>query len=364
MVETSGSNRTTRASASPAPGVPESDLVHAFGVVGEQRWQQLAGARLFVTGGTGFVGKWLLATLLDADRRLQLSCEIVVLSRDPRAFAVAAPELARHARVTLVRGDVRDFGFPVGRFTHVVHAATDVTVHSEARDIFATCVDGTRRVLDFAAHAEASDFLLVSSGAVYGRQPPTLDRVSETHAGAPDPLLPSSAYGEGKRVSEWLGALQAADSSLRVKVARCFAFVGPYLPLDRHFAVGNFLRDAMADGDIVIRGDGTPRRSYMHAADMAAWLWVVLLRGRSGIAYNVGAEDAVSIEGLAYRILEVAGSKAAVSVGKQAPVNCLPERYVPDTVRARTEFGLAEPIPLDEALARTLRWHREMARAS
>jgi nucleoside-diphosphate-sugar epimerase len=346
------------------PPLPDADLAHAFAAVGEPGWHALAGRRLFVTGGTGFVGKWLLATLIDADRRLGLGCRVTVLSRDPAAFAVAAPQLAHAPGVDLVRGDVRDFEYPAGHFDTVIHAATDVVAKNSPGATFATCVEGTRRALDFATHSGAIDFLLVSSGAVYGRQPPELARMPETHGGAPDPLVPASAYGEGKRVSEWLACAQAAESSLRVKVARCFAFIGPYLPLDKHFAVGNFLHAAMTGGEIVIQGDGTPCRSYLHAADMAAWLWAVLLRGKPCTAYNVGGEESLSIADLAQRVVRALDSSTGVRRLQAAVAGRKPERYVPDVTRARSELDMPAPIPLDEALVRTALWHREQWSAS
>lgn len=341
------------------PVLPQADLEQAFVAVGAASWRSLAGGRVFLTGGTGFVGKWLMATLIEANRCLDLGCELVVLSRDPQAFVDAAPHLAQAPGVSLVRGDVRDFSFPHGGFSHVVHAATDIVTHNTPRDTFATCFEGTRRALDFAAQAGASDFLLVSSGAIYGRQPPALERLAESHAGAPDPLQVGSAYGEGKRVSEWLGAAQAATSSLRFKVARCFAFVGPYLPLDKHFAIGNFLRDAMAGDEIVIQGDGTPYRTYLHAADMAAWLWATLLRGEPGVAYNIGGHEVLSIAELAHRTVSVLDSPAKVTILKPAPEGRVPDRYVPDVTRARLKLALPEPISLDDAIARTAQWHRD-----
>jgi nucleoside-diphosphate-sugar epimerase len=346
------------------PTLPVADLAHAHAAVGAASWHQLAGKRVFLSGGTGFVGKWLLATLLDANQKLGLHCELVVLTRNPEAFVRAAPHLANAQCLTLVAGDVRNFEFPDGDFTHVIHAATDVVKQTTPRDTFATCVEGTRRVVELAVRSNATDFLLLSSGAVYGQQPPTLNRIAESYAGAPDPLSPASAYGEGKRVAEWLCAVQAKESSLRTKIARCFAFVGPYLPLDKHFAVGNFLRDAMNGNKIVIQGDGTPRRTYLHAADMAAWLWATLLRGRSGAAYNVGGDEVISIAELAHRVVDALDSTAAITTMRRAPEGQVADRYVPDVTRARTELELPDPIPLDDAIKRTARWHRELTHSS
>lgn len=337
---------------------PVDDLQHVFRQLPEDLWRGLAGRRIFLTGGTGFVGKWLLATLAEANRRLDLGARVTVLSRDPAAFCTAAPSLAQAGGVEWLRGDVRDFAFPVGEYDTVIHAATDVVAKAAPEEIFDTCIAGTRRVLDFAAQARTQDFLLVSSGAVYGRQPADLARVPEGYPGAPDPMSPGSAYGQGKRAAEWLTAAAGARTALRVRSARCFAFVGPYLPLDKHFAIGNFIGAALGGREIVIEGDGTPLRSYLHAADMAAWLWAVLLKGRAGAAYNVGADTAISIADLAHRVCRVLDVPDRVRVmGTPDPARPA-ERYVPDNGLARAELGLAAPMALDEAIARTARWHR------
>lgn len=336
----------------------EKDLDGVFDAVGPDCWEQLRGKRLFLTGGTGFVGKWLLATLLRAERRLELGCHVTVLSRNPDAFRAEAPFLAQAPGVSLLAGDVRSFEVPAGTFDVVIHAATDVVAAAAPLDVFDSCVTGTRRVLDLSVQAGASQVLLVSSGALYGRQPDDVAGVSESYQGAPDIQDVRSAYGEGKRVTEWLGAAYAQLHGLDVRVARCFAFVGPYLPLDKHFALGNFLRDAMAGQPIVIRGDGTAQRTYLYAADMAAWLWALTLRGERNGTYNVGGDEAVSVAQLARRVSAALGSSAEVVVQQQRTAGMAPDRYVPDVRKAVTGLRLPPAVPLDEAITRTAAWHR------
>jgi nucleoside-diphosphate-sugar epimerase len=340
----------------PLRPLPQADLDHARSVVGA-RWQRLQGQRIFLTGGTGFVGKWLLATLLDADRHYALGCRVTVLTRNPEAFRAAAPELANAAAVELLQGDVRDFDAGERRFERIVHAATDVAAATRELDTFDTCVGGTRRVLDLARRCQAHSMLLVSSGAVYGRQPPELLAMDEAFAGVPEPLHTASAYTVSKRAAEWLAHTYARESGLDLKTARCFSFVGPYLPPDRHFAVSDFLRDAIAGQPIVIQGDGTPLRSYLHAADMAAWLWAILLEGRAGAVYNVGGDKALSILQLAQRVVAALDSRSAIEVLKAAPRPGLGERYVPEVARVRSELQLSAPLGLDEAIRRTAAWH-------
>lgn len=336
--------------------ISEEDLQRCHDLLGQASWQGLAGRRIFITGGTGFVGKWLLATLLDADEALGLNCRVTVLSRDPAAFLRNWPAMAD--RVEWVAGDVRTFQIDTRRFDVIIHAATDVVEDASPEDVFTTCLDGTRRVLALARQCRAKQLLLVSSGAIYGPLPAGMTHVPETYLGGPDTLLSGSAYGEGKRVSEWLAA-QAASDGLEVKIARVFALLGPHLPLDKHFAIGNFLRAALADEEIVIQGDGTPHRSYLHAADMAAWLWAVLLRGQSGRAYNVGADESISIAALAERVCRVLARTSRIIIQKQAPPDAAPMHYVPDISRAKLELGLPSPLALNDAIYRAANWHTQ-----
>lgn len=327
-------------------------LAHTRGL-----WDDLRGARIFITGGTGFFGCWLLESFTWANDQLKLGASAVVLTRDAAAFGAKAPHLAGHPSVALHEGDVRTFAFPSGRFTHVFHAATTSGAPVEPRTTFETIVGGTERVIACARAAGARRLLFTSSGAVYGRQPAGMMHIPEDYAGAPDPTDPRSAYGEGKRAAEQLCAVHATPDFEPV-IARCFAFVGPYLPLDAHFAVGNFIRDALAGGPIRVTGDGTAVRSYLFAADLAVWLWTILLRGRPLRAYNVGSDEPISIRELAGLVGGLKSPTMAVTVSQPGASTGSPERYVPEIDRARQELELNVAVPLFDALSRTLAWHR------
>lgn len=326
----------------------------------------LDGASLFITGGTGFFGRWLLAVLAQARERLGLRVEVTVLSRRPDAFAERQRDLAGLAFVRLLAGDVRTFAFPSTRFSHIIHAATDTSVTAD-RDpaiLISSITDGTRRVLELAAQCGAQRLLYVSSGAVYGRQPSDLAEMPEDYSGAPDPLDVRSAYGQAKRLAEQLCTIAAAEGGVAAVIARAFAFVGPGLPLDAHFAIGNFIRDATAARDISVTGDGSPSRSYLYAGDLAAWLLILLVRGRSRRAYNVGSDQAISIADLARLVGSIAPGSGRVAIGRSTNSSDARNRYIPCIDRARAEIGLDVWTPLDEAIRRTIRHLRDHSAGS
>jgi dTDP-glucose 4,6-dehydratase len=324
-------------------------------------WDGLRGARLFITGGTGFFGCWLLETLLWAEDRLSLGANAVVLTRNPAAFVAKAPHLATHRAIALHHGDVRSFAFPDGAFSHVVHAAVDATPpidQAGRRHVMDVIVDGTRRTLEFARARGAGRVLLTSTGGIYGRQPLELDCVPEEYRGAPDPVDVHASGAAAKRAAETVAAL-SNDGAVQTTIARCFAFIGPYLPLDDKFAAGNFIRDALAGGPIRVAGDGTPVRSYLYAADLAVWLWTILLRGRAMRPYNVGSSEAITIRALAELIRDTLAPGVRIDVA-HAPVQGAPvSRYVPSVERASAELGLVPTVHLREAVARTARFARQ-----
>jgi dTDP-glucose 4,6-dehydratase len=341
----------------PCP-LPAEDLEAVLSLA-RPAFEELRGARIFVTGGTGFFGHWLLESLLHANEQLALNVRATVLTRSAVRFRERAPHIANAAAITLLEGDVRSFQFRAERHTHVLHAAADSAISSDtaAHALAESILDGTRRVLQFAHETGAHRLLYVSSGAVYGRGITEVKRIPETYSSAPDPLQTNSDYDEAKRMAEQLCITYSRKSRLECSIARCFAFVGPHLPLDAHFAIGNFIRDAMASKPIEILGDGTPLRSYLYMSDLAAWLWTMLIRAPADRAYNVGSDRAVSIRELANIVAATLQPGLAVNIAREPALESTPWTYVPDISRARTELGLDVTVPLEEAIRRTAAWH-------
>lgn len=306
----------------------------------------LHGSRVFLTGGTGFFGKWLLSLFQ------KLGTEVVVLSRSPDHFVQQFPMFGKNRNFTFVRGDVRDFCPPSGRFDYVVHAATEASEKLEREnpeEMFSVITEGTARVLEFSEQAGVKRILYISSGAVYGRQPPELSHIPETF-----PCNPVTVYGRGKLQAERM----CLESGIDAVIARPFAFVGPWLPLNAHFAIGNFIRNCLRNESIEIKGDGTPLRSYMYGSDLAEWLLILLIKGRFGEAYNVGSEDVVSISELAQLVCSVCGTDNDVVVGASENPDVKAASYVPATQKAIGELELTLRVGLEEAIRKTYLWYK------
>jgi dTDP-glucose 4,6-dehydratase len=341
----------------------EEDLEHILKHT-EPLWQQLKGKRIFITGGTGFFGCWLLESFIWANEKLNLGSSAVVLTRNSATFEKKAPHLANDNSIEFLTGDITSFDFPRQEFSYIIHAATEASAKLNQENpllMLDTIVQGTRHVLDFARACGSPKMLLTSSGAVYGRQPAEITHVAEDYLGSPDLSDPASAYAEGKRLAEMLCTLYSKQYGLDIKIARCFAFVGPYLPLDIHFAIGNFIKNTLEGEPINITGDGTPYRSYLYAADLMIWLWTILFQGKTIRPYNVGSQEALSIKETA---LAVAKNTIPVHIAQKIDPNKPVSRYVPSTQRAFSELELSTRIDLDSAINKTIEWNLSNSKKS
>lgn len=346
------------------PLSPASDLVVAALrriPVLEVLASALCGKHLLLTGGTGFFGKWLLALLHELNRQ-GAGIEVTVVSRQPARFLEAQPEYCDCAWLHWLVSDVRELcelpGKPVDL---ILHAAAGTSAAASARplELFDTIVGGARRVLDLAAHGGAQRILLTGSGAQYGVLPAGYP-VSEISPLACDSTAVGNTYGEAKRAQETLATIYAHQFGLETVLTRCFAFAGPGLPLDAHFAIGNFVRDALGADSLVLNSAGEAVRSYLHGADLAAWLLFLLVNGKSGEAYNVGSDEAISIAELATRVAgRLAPHKPVRILGQPGGMRSY---YVPDIAKARA-LGLDVWTTLDAAIDSMGQWAGHDSRA-
>ncbi len=319
----------------------------------------MAEMRIFLTGGTGFFGRALLQGLVNSPVK---DAAIYVLSRNPERFLNQHPSHANRTNLVFLKGDIQEPAtLPWHEtFSHVLHAATDSTLGPQLSPLsrFQQIVEGTTHILDLAVATGAKRFLLTSSGGIYGPQPADLEAIPEEWTGSPPLAEPATAYSQAKRAAEHLCALYRDSHGLQTVIARCFAFVGPDLPLDVHFAIGNFIRDALSAPAIRVAGDGTPLRTYLDQRDLAHWLWTLLLEGKDAETYNVGSDEVVSIGQLAHLVRDLISPEKPVHILGHHNPQAGRSRYIPNIDKARQLHGLKVTIPLAKAIQETALAHR------
>lgn len=328
-------------------------------------WAEVENKTIFLTGGTGFFGIWLLMSFVFINRKLNLNSNIIVLTRNKNKFLTKYNWLKEYKEISFLEGDIVDFEFTEVNIDYVIHAATEASVklnEEQPLAMFETVVNGTKRVLEFAKLKKVKSFLLTSSGAVYGKQPSDIENVSETYIGAPNISDAISIYGEGKRMAEVLCAANYKLFDLPVKIARCYAFMGPFLQLDSHFAAGNFIKNLLNNEDITIEGDGTPNRSYMYSADLTIWLWTILFVGKNNSPYNVGSNIAISIAELANLIIkEDDNNYGQIKVIIKTPIsNNTVLRYVPNVDKVMNDLNLKILTGIETAIKKTIAYNKHI----
>lgn len=328
---------------------------------GYSLWGDLKNKNIFLTGGTGFIGIWLLNTIIELNRKNNANISVTVLSRNIDRFKEKHPEVFSSKNISFISGDICNFQYPKENFTHIIHGATDASADLNEKNpylMYSTIVDGTKNILNFAKENKDSLFLFMSSGAVYGNQPFDLDNVDEEFLGGPDIINTVNCYAESKRAAEMLCSIYCKQYNINVKIARIFALLGPYLSLDIHFAAGNFIRDALEGREIIVKGNGKPVRSYLYPTDLIFWLFYILIKGRKNAAYNVGSPYGYSIEELAIKVANLIGNKEYQILGKKDGGWNL-GRYVPDITLIKKESNYDLTVDINEAIIRTAIWNKK-----
>lgn len=318
------------------------------------------GPALLITGGTGFFGKSLLRYLASRKGGVVYS-KIYILSRKAEHFRSFVSQLGLMSETVLLAGDICDAKtLPSGlTFDHIIHAAADSTYVTELGQLerFDQIVLGTRNVLDLASVSGCRRFLFTSSGAVYGNK---TEPAKEGHALNLDSADPMHAYGIAKLTAEHLCRHYGDKHGFSALVARCFAFFGRDLPLDVHFAIGNFVRDALWRDAITVNGDGTPIRSYMDQDDLACWLIGILSNAEHGSIYNVGSDQSISIINLAELVRDIIYPGKPVEVLRSPSGNSIRSCYVPDITAIKCDLDLSPAISLRESIEHVSRHHQTL----
>ena len=320
----------------------------------------LRNSNIFISGATGFFGRSLVESLIELDFIYQLQLNLFLLVRDISNFQSIFPNISRLPNVNVLEGDINNLSLPFIDISHAIHAAATSRIWVSPAQSMKTIIDGTDNILEWLGKCNVRRVLFISSGAVYGQLPIELNSFSEKFIGAPDTLSPNSAYGEAKRCAELKCAIASDKYGFDFSIARCFSFIGPYLPWETHFAAGNLINDAINQNVLNIKGDGSALRSYLYAADLVIWLLTILCRAPTSRAYNVGSDEIISILHLAETIKDIAGRNLRINILGNENLDLARSIYLPDISRAKQELDLSPKISLNDGITRMLNWHQNI----
>ena len=367
--------------ASRAAEVVARDLDYMCDALREEL-PRLCDKHLLITGGAGFLGYYLVQLALHWNRRSRgRPVQVTVLDSYVRGSPAWLEELREDPALSVIRHDMTaplPEGF--GEFQYIVHAASIASPTYYRRHPIATMdanVNGLRALLEHARRARERDrgvegFLFFSSSEIYGDPTPEHIPTPETYRGNVSCTGPRACYDEAKRYGETLCVNFAAQVGIPVRVARPFNNYGPGLKITDGRALPDFARDVLAGRDIVMFSDGSPRRTFCYVADAVIGYYKILIRGRSGEAYNIGAEQPeISIRELADLVV----AEARDLFGYQGRVDRRPPpdgdyladnpiRRCPVIAKAQSELGFNPSVALREGVRRSLIWYAEHSNAA
>ncbi len=363
-----------------AADVLASDL-ETIGTDLEQELATMAGKRLLITGGAGFLGYELVHTVVWANRQGSKPIELTIFDNFVRGVPGWIEALSDTPHLKVVEHDIRrPLPDDMDDFEFVVHAAGIASPTYYRRHPIETMdanINGLRSLLDWAVAQNergrpVEGFLFFSSSEIYGDPTPENIPTPETYRGNVSCTGPRACYDESKRYGETLCVNFAQQHGLPITVARPFNNYGPGLKITDRRVIPDFARDILANRDIVMLSDGSATRTFCYVSDAVTGYYKVLVRGRPGEAYNVGVEEPeISMRDLAEKLAELGrrhfgydGRVVRETSDEQDYLVDNPSRRCPVIAKAREHLGYRPRIDLDEGLRRSLAWYADNREAA
>jgi UDP-glucuronate decarboxylase len=360
-----------------ASDIVRSDLDAILDAVGPEL-TEIAGKKLLITGGAGFLGYYLVQAPLAWNGRAQEQDRINVTVLD--SFVRGVPDwLSRRSAadgLSVVKHDIREpLAEELGDFEYVIHAAgiaSPTYYRQHPIETMDANITGLRLLLDRVVEAQArgrdtDGFLFFSSSEIYGDPPPDQIPTPETYRGNVSCTGPRACYDESKRYGETLCVNFARQHGVPATIARPFNNYGPGLKLTDRRVIPDLVRDVLNGQDLTLFSDGSATRTFCYVTDAVSGYYKVLVNGRPGEPYNIGTEEPeISVGELAERITTLArdlfgyNGKAVHRASDEADYLVdNPSRRRPLIVKARDELGYRPAVTLDDGLERSLVWYSE-----
>ena len=325
-----------------------------------EKLESLKNKSIFITGASGFVGKWVIELINFLNEKHSFNTEVHAFARTMKDTAEQHPNVFDKSWIRLIDGEIQSLSEIDINVSYVLHLAgsPDNRFHaSNPVKMMNDITSGTGKVLEQCVRLENLEkFVFFSSGHVYGGLPFSEDCLREDSFYGLNCSSLTSFYAEAKRVAESMTQAYRSQYRIPVTIFRPFAFAGPYQLLDRPWAINNFLRDGLLGQSIRILGDEDTVRSYMYPSEMALWTLLGMTENSSHAVYNLGGSEGRSLRSVAQTVEKSFATNAGVSTN--VPLNNLHKsKFVPSVSRFEESFGLKQKIGTEEAIQKTIEWH-------
>jgi len=274
-------------------------------------WDKFSGSTILLSGATGMLGKCIVDVLMLSNQLHNSGIKIIALSRNPETAKKRLGEYMENPCLQYISCDVNEKIPECGEVDYVIHAASNTHPRQYSGDPIGTItanVLGTKNLLDYAVAHHAKRFCFVSSVEIYGENRGDVEKFKESYLGYIDCNTMRAGYPESKRLGETLCNAYGQAYGLDFVIPRLSRVYGPTMLLSDSKAISQFIKNAAADEDIVLKSEGTQKYSYSFVTDGAAGILYTLAMGETGQAYNVADKESdIMLKELAQLLAEAAG---------------------------------------------------------
>lgn len=326
----------------------------------------LSGARLLISGGSGFLGSYIIGTIDYLNKKyLKKPCKVISVDNFITGKKRSILEEIDPSMLTQIEADVtKPFNVdgPVDFVIHAAGIASPVFYKKYPLETAESAIFGAKNLLELAKEKKVKSFLFFSSSEIYGDPDPNFIPTPETYHGNVSCIGPRSCYDESKRLGETLCMIYHEKYGVPVKIVRPFNVYGPGMWPDDKRVVPSFLSAALSDKPLHVHDKGNQTRTFCYITDAITGFMKVILSEKGGEVFNIGNDmNEVNMLNLAQTVASVFERDIEVKTVEypKAYPQEEPKRRRPDLTKARTILGYEPLVELKAGLKRTLKWYRE-----
>ena len=316
--------------------------------------------KILLVGGTGFIGKWLVMTFNQLNKKYKTNITIFILTRDKYKFLKHYSEFKKIKSVIFIQGDILNFKIKNIDFDYIIHAGSDLKVEKKDQGKYLKELSiGSKRIFGIKNKKIKTRILFLSSGSVYKNNNAT-NKIGESKFYLPSKFPIDNTYAFGKILAEIFAKLFIKFKNKNIIIVRGFSFVGPYQQFERGFAITDFIKDSLENKDIKLNNGNNIFRSYLYIADLIIWLLHILVRSKKGEIYNVGSDKEINLTKLSKKIIKInkSGSKVIKNNNQNKKINY----YVPNIDKAKKKFNLRVWTSLEHSIDKTTTWFKSLSK--